>query len=155
MTAIVGTNSYVDVAEAGAYFADTYDADKWEAETNKDGALVSAAQQLDLMCEWFGYPSADDQTLAFPRLPDADPVPQAIKDAQCQIALNISQTKSTSTDSGDPLSEMKAGSVTMKWEVSAGASSNPLTNDQIQGLLKPYGFCQGGGSTTLTPILRQ
>lgn len=155
MTAEIGVNSYVDVAEADAYFADTYDADKWTAEVNKDGALVSAAQQLDQMCEWFGYPSVDDQPLAFPRIPDADPVPQDIKDAQCQIALNISQTASTSTDSGDPLSEMKAGPVTMKWEVSAGAKSNPLSSDMIQGLLKNYGFCQGGGSTRMTPIFRQ
>lgn len=154
MTATIGVNSYVDVAEADAYFSATFDNPGWSAITDKDGALVSARQQLDNMCQWFGYPSVDGQALAFPRLPDADPVPQVVKDAQCEIALQIGTQGSTSTDSGDPLEELKAGSVTLKFKTSGG-SSNPLQTDLITSLLKQYGLCQGGGSTRLVPIMRQ
>lgn len=154
MTATIGSNSYVDVTEADAYFAQSYDNPGWTAITDKDGALVSARQQLDNTCQWFGYPSVDDQPMAFPRLPDADPVPQLVKDAQCEIALLIGTTDSTSTESGDPLEELKAGSVTMKFKTSGG-SFNPLQSDLITSLLRSYGLCQGGGSTRLVPVMRQ
>lgn len=154
MTATIGTNSYVDTAEADVYFAQSFDGSRWTAITDKDGALVSARQQLDAMCQWFGYPVDDDQPMAFPRLPYADPVPQDVKDAQCEIALQIGTQGSTSTDSGDPLEELKAGSVTLKFKTSGG-SSNPLQTDLITNLLRQYGLCQGGGSTRLVPIMRQ
>ena len=147
MTLEVGTNSYVTVAEADAYFADLYDRDKWASEANKEGALISATQQLDLLCDWYGWKSDADQVLEFPRVPDADPVPQAVKDAQCEIAYAIIDAGSVSTEGGDPLAELKAGSVTLKFDPKA--TSNPIINDLTIKLLAPYGRCSFGGSVRL------
>jgi len=152
MTITVGENSYVTIQEADDYFADKYGYDKWSTEPNKEGALISAAQQLDIRCTWFDSPVAADQAMAFPRTPGANPTPQNIKDAQCEIAYRIVDTGSTQTNSGDPLTELKAGSVTLKFK--ASSSSNPLINDLTSNLLSPYGLCSGG-STKLIPIERQ
>jgi hypothetical protein len=153
MTATVGTNSYVTEAEATAYFADKYGYDSWVAETNKEGALVSACQHLDNMCQWFGNKVLSTQVLEFPRYPDAEPVPQDVKDAQCEIAYNIVATGSTTTEADDPLTELKAGSVLLKFDVKS--PNNPLINDLTTQLLAPYGLCPGNSGTKIIPMMRQ
>jgi len=152
MTITVGTDTYVTVLEADDYFSVRYGYENWALldEPTKEKALVSATQQLDLQCRWYGEKSDSSQALAFPRTPDADPTPQAIKDAQCEIAFGITNTGSTSTDGGDPLNELKAGSVTLKFD--GKATGNPIVNDTTTKLLAPYGLCSGSGSTTLIPI---
>ena len=152
MAITVGTDTYVTVAEADAYFAARYGFDSWTSldTPTKEKSLASATQILDLSCAWYGSKVVSDQLLAFPRLPDADPVPQAVKDAQCELAFNINSTGSTSTVGDDPLEGLKAGSVAFDFK--AGSKSNPLTNSTIVGLLTPYGLCSGSGPTKLVPI---
>ena len=152
MALVVDENTYVTEAEATAYFAARYGFSEWVAETNKEGALISAAQQLDIGCQWFGYPVDDDQLLAFPRLPDADPTPQAVKDAQCEIAYKIVETGETTTDGGDALTKLKAGSVELEFK--ATSTGNPLVNSLTTSLLSQFGLCMGGGGTKLVPMER-
>ncbi len=153
MSLVVGTNSYIDSADADAYFADLYGYDKWTSEANKDKALISAAQHLDLMCSWYGIEAVTGQDMAFPRTPDADPVPQAIIDAQCEIAyLMVDQGSSVST-TDDALTELKAGSVTMKFK--ATSPDNPFKTDHVLSMITPYGLCGGSGGTQLVPMERQ
>jgi len=137
----VGVDTYVTVLEADAYFSARYGYESWAllAETIKEQALVSAFSQMNAMCRWF-----EDMS---------DPYPQDVKDAQCEIAYAITVTGSTSTDGGDPLTELKAGSVTLKFE--AGSTNNPLVSDLTSSLLADYGLCSGSGSTKLVPIWRQ
>ena len=149
MAITVGTNSYLTEEDATLYFADKFGYDKWSGEANKPGALISATQQLDLLCNWHGLKSDSDQNLEFPRSyvtleVDSDPVPQAVKDAQCEIAYSIVDTASVSTDIDDSLTELKAGSVNMKFK--ATAARNPLINDLVVKLLAPYGSCSFGGA---------
>lgn len=155
MTATPGTNSYVDEAAADTYFADKYGTAAWTAASSadKNGALVSATQVLDHLCEWYGNKASDSQALEFPRnYSDANPVPQDVKDAQCEIALNIITEASVSQDSGDALEELKAGSVTLKFK--ATGAKNPLATQLALDLLAEYGLCQGGGSTRMIPVTR-
>jgi len=156
MTVEVGVNSYVTVAEATAYFAARYGYGSWVAETNKEGALVSATQILDNYCDWYGYPVADDQALAFPRFAidweDDGLVPQEIKDAQYEIAYLIITQGSLNQRGDDALEEMKAGSVSMKFK--ARATGNPLVNALVDSLLLPFGICSGSGSTKVIPLQR-
>ncbi len=137
----VGENSYVTVLEADAYFSARYGYESWAllTETVKEQALVSAFSQMNAMCKWY----TDFE----------DPYPQSLKDAQCEIAFAVTVTGSTSTDAGDPLTELKAGSVTLKFQ--PGSSGNPLVNDLTSQLLSEYGLCGGSGSTKLVPIWRQ
>lgn len=63
-----GVNSYVDVAEADAYFNDRLDVAAWTnaEEPQKAQALVSATAILDEM-SWVGVTVSASQKLAFPR----------------------------------------------------------------------------------------
>lgn len=63
-----GTNSYVTVSEADAYFADRLDVAAWAdaPELEKAKALVTATSYLDSL-EWVGAAISDAQSLAFPR----------------------------------------------------------------------------------------
>ena len=146
------TDTYLTVAEADTYFSARYGYDSWALLDNptKEKALISATQQLDLLCTWNGYKSDSDQQLEFPRSGtslDADPTPQAIKDAECEIAFLITTEESVSTDGGDALTELKAGSVTMKFK--ATTTGNPIVNDLTVKLIAPYGSCMGAGSIAL------
>jgi len=151
MTITVGTDTYVTVVEADAYLAVRYGYETWALldEPTKEKSLVSAAQQLDLLCVWYGDACEDDQVLAFPRTADCPDTPIAIKNAQCEIAYAINNAGSTSTDGGDPLTELKAGSVTLKFD--AGSTANPIVSDLTRDMLKPYGLCSGG-STSIVPM---
>jgi len=153
MALVVGGNSYVNEAEATAYFDERYGYSKWAAEADKEAAIVSAAQPLDLQCSWFGDKVDDAQDMEFPRTPDADPVPQEIKDAQCEIAYAIVDEGSTGTVSDDPVSELTAGPVTLKFKASATLGGNPLINSLTSKLLVQFGICSSGsGSTKIIPI---
>ena len=63
-----GVNSYVDVVEASAYFADRLDVAAWEgaSDTDKAKALVTATSLLDGLV-WIGVAVSETQPLAFPR----------------------------------------------------------------------------------------
>jgi len=152
MLITVGNDTYVTTQEADDYFAARYGFDSWISlvAADKEKALVSAAQVLDLGCIWNGAKEVANQHLAFPRIPDASPVPQAVKDAQCEIAFNIVAAGSATSSGDDPLSLLKAGSVTLEFK--AGSKSNPIINSTITGLLSPYGLCSGSGTTKLIPI---
>lgn len=149
---VVGTNSYVTVAEADAYFADQFGYESWEGETNKEGALISACnQQLDPYCEWYGYPTDENQALAFPRSGDTE-VPESVKIAQMEIAYQMHSQITTNPDGGDPLTKLKAGSVELGFE--ASQQGNILITDYVTRILGEYGLCSGSGSTRIIPMER-
>ena len=150
MPATAGINSYVSVIEADRYFEDRLGYyDIWDSEDNQDGALVSAAQYLDSLCSWDG---TADGSMAFPR--DGVDVPQAVKDAQCEIAyqLIINDTGGALGAAGDALSALKAGPVSLSFDTSKSTGSVVQT-DLVMSLLAPYGTCITAGSG-MVPIYR-
>ena len=156
MAITVGEDTYVTVAEADTYFTTRYGYDLWDAltEPNKESALVSAAAQLDVMCLWYGSPSEDDQDMAFPRTPDADPTPQAIKDAQCEMAYSIVAAGSADVNAADPVTRLKAGDVELEFKV-AGGQTSTLVNDYTKNLLRGWGVCHYGTETArVVPMAR-
>lgn len=149
MALAVGVNSYVTVAEADTYFLDRYGYDLWSplSNTAKEQALVSACLQMDAMCEWYGYPTDPDQELAFPRDGETT-VPDAVKNAQCEIAYMIVVKGSSLSEisvgaAENPLSELKAGSVGLKFDTSKNTNITeaPLVSAYTSALLAPYGDC--------------
>lgn len=68
MALTVGTNSYIDVATAEAYFADRLFADAWNnaTATQKPQALIMATKAIDRQM-LIGAKKTDEQTLEFPR----------------------------------------------------------------------------------------
>lgn len=154
MSLIVGTNSYVDVATADAYFADRLFAESWASTdvTTKEQALISSTLVMDNLCTWVYTPTDEDQLLAFPRNKD-ELVPINIKTAQMEIAFEmISQGIMTSVESTKKLSQLKADDVLFSFFESM---STPLTivNDLTKKLLRQFGMCSFGDSTIQTPKL--
>jgi hypothetical protein len=145
---------YNSTADADAYFAARYGYSKWTPLTSgqKTQALTSAQQELDLQCDWYGYPTDPDQTVAFPR--DGETVvPDEVKAAECEIAYAIVDGGSASSEASDLLEQLSTRSVTLQFKV--GGKKNPLVSEKTTKLLKPYGLCGGSGSTRLVPIMRQ
>ncbi len=152
MSAVVGTNSYITVAEADTYFSENYGYEAWDTCSDKDGALVSATKQLDLMCAWYGSKSDPDQGIEFPRAPDADPVPQEIKNAECEIAYSIVSVGSTATQADQEIKKVESEG-NIEW-FQGKPYGNQLINDLVVSMVKQYGLCAGNGSTTTIPAGR-
>jgi hypothetical protein len=149
MTITVGENSYVTVAEADAYFAGRYGYDKWGTQTpeQREAALISAAQQMNAACNWY------DSNYNFTFDPIAYPPPQELKDAQCEIAYAMVVSGSADPSTSDPLTELTAGDVTLKWNASS-SSASPLYSDYTKGLLAAVGECYYGGGTRIVDVER-
>lgn len=148
---------YNTVPAADTYFSERYGYLKWASLSDpiKTTALVSANQVLDLLCTWDGYKTDPDQENEFPRDGETE-APDDVKTAELEIAYLIVDTNSVETDAGDSLTELKAGSVNLKFRATSKAG-NPLVNEITKKLLGPLGQCDfnmGSGSTTLIPSYR-
>lgn len=112
MALVKGTNSYVTVEEADAYFADRLDVAAWvsaEAST-KAQALVTATHMLDDMI-WAGYAVSESQPLAFPRVGDyfdtrlginvqMSPTPNRVEKATSELAYHLLNNDGLLDDTG-------------------------------------------------------
>ena len=92
------SNSYVSMAFAYSYFADTLEAAEWTAFALEDRAraLVSATRKVDEEFRYYGapYDTTTPQTLKFPRDTDYDvdgnlEVPDGIEYATCELGLHL------------------------------------------------------------------
>ena len=158
MTLVVGVNSYVSLADAVAYMADRLYADAWDSATDaqRTKALIMAATALDSQ-NWKGSITSDDQAMAWPRTGvydrewrevDSATVPQAVVNAQCEIALGI--LTEDPADARDPaVKRMKAGSVEVEYRSAISAAS--AIRGAALPLVKPFLIDAGGSSARLIP----
>jgi hypothetical protein len=101
MALAVGTDTYATLAEYQAYAA----AFGWSLtgeDADDEVNLRLGRRALDLSYIWKGDKSDDAQPLAFPR--DDEATPQAIKDAQCELAYIIQ-------GGADPMAALSGGAV--------------------------------------------
>lgn len=126
-TPVVGTDSYVTVANADTYHAASIHGASWTAAstTTKEQALLTACRMLERQT-WQGTKTSPSQALDWPRSGLSDPegvaipsgaVPQFIKDAQCELALSLINDPSvqTSTDTSLNTRRLKAGSAEIEY----------------------------------------
>lgn len=146
MALTVGTNTYVSDAEADSYFADRLYADDWTGATSGDQekALLMAKRLLDQQ-PFAGERTSTDQILAWPRSGisgvDSATVPQAIKDAQCELALAFLREDLTADDGTRGVRSLRAGSVAIEYDGRAPAKRLP---DAAHALLEPFLSLTGG-----------
>jgi Putative DnaT-like ssDNA binding protein len=129
MALVVGTNSYITVADADTYFEHSINADAWKAATEdtKTSALVSATRSLDRQ-NWQGekYQDAPTQVLDFPRsgLTDSEgnsvdetTVPQEVIDATCEYGLGLIEDNDLASqeNTGSNIKVLKAGSAEIEY----------------------------------------
>lgn len=100
-------NSFVTVLEADAYLATRLNASAWTGDENKKAALCEATRELSL-ATYQGDRASETQALAWPRFNAPNPdgtscyalydetvIPQRIKDATCELALEFLRAGTT------------------------------------------------------------
>lgn len=127
MALVKGTNSYVTVDEADAYFAESMDVAAWSVADNtmKAQALVTATRILDEM-SWIGTAISESQPLAFPRFAeyfdprlgtyktiDGNAVPDRITKAQVELAYHLLNNDGLQDDSGT-VTNINIGSIALQ-----------------------------------------
>jgi len=93
-------NTYVTAAEMTTYCEGRLNSTAWSATPAQEPALVEATRELSML-DWIGSTASETQSLAWPRLyvrnPDSSAgnefdsgvVPQRVKDATCELALQF------------------------------------------------------------------
>ena len=152
MALVVGTNSYISVADADTYFADRLYATVWTNATteNKEKALIMATSRLD-MRDYYGQPTdtTTPQPLKFPRayLPlvdgieyASDEIPDPIKYATCEEAIILLTQNPTDTPSENKYDRVKLGDMEVDYRSQAVSFQRSLVNGYLKGFVV-------GGST--------
>lgn len=148
MSLVVGTNSYISRADATTYFADSLRSASWVAlsDSTKDQGLVTATRMLDRQV-WMGEKTVSAQLLQWPRTGvtdaygdavDSATVPQAIKDACCELALSLALNPSgeTNANAGSNIKRVSAAKGTdIEFFRPTTAGRFPTI---IQELIKPF-----------------
>lgn len=112
-------NSYITLAEADAYLEARSNVSLWDAasDATKNIALVESQRWLTVL-GWLGLRSDTVQALAWPRQNvtdpddpnynyfDSDEVPQRVKDAQSELALEFIKAGATDISAFDPSVEI-------------------------------------------------
>lgn len=157
MALTVGTDSYISVADADAYFENQLFSDAWTNATTdtKEKALKMATAKIDMQ-PLKGRKSVETQTLQFPRMLYSDhagmwwadaEVPQIVKNATCEEAQAILTTQESANKRGQlqaqGVSSFKVGSAS---ETFTGRYDNGLLSATAKRLLAPY---LGGGFTVV------
>lgn len=144
------TNSYVDLAEADAYFTDKLDAAAWTdaTEEQRNQSLVTATSLLDDL-RWTGVVVSDTQALAFPRTGEYfDPrlgyctelpstVPERITKATFELAYHLLNNDGLLDDTGR-VDNLQLGSINLQ-----DIKSPELIPSHVKRMIKPL-LCNGG-----------
>lgn len=147
----VSADSYVTEVEYLDYALDR----GWTVETGQEANLRKARQYIDHAYVWRGYRVDSAQSLEWPRyisgyidghLVASDTIPQAIKDAQCEVAQLIAS-------GADPFATIENGAVIRKREkvdvieedtTYADASRERIAFPLVDGMVAPYAEMKRG-----------
>lgn len=155
---LVGTNSYVSESEADSYFDDRLYVQAWTDATpaQRESALIMASRAVDGQ-NYAGSVTNDSQAMAWPRQGvydrerraiDSAVVPQAVKDAQCEVALAL--LTEDPAEARDPnTASVKAGAVEMSFYRSH--TSQTALRGSALALVKPFLIDPGSASARLVP----
>ena len=150
MALVVGSNSYVSVAEADAYFEDRVDVAAWieASELQKAQSLVTATSMIDER-EWIGVAVSDSQLLAFPRhgsyfdtrlgltVQLSSEVPKRIKVAVFEQAYHLLNNDGLLDDAG-AVDSLKLGNISLD-KIDAPRKMPDVVYRQIRPLLYTAG----------------
>lgn len=161
MAIIVGTDSYVSVADADTYWSDRNNLDWATADiADKEQALREATVYIDGSFEgsWIGeHPGASSQVLAWPRNGAVDSegrsvtgIPQRVKDATARLALEgLSDFLSSAEDRGGRIARAKVGPLDVSYFRDAPAgTAYPFLELMLRSLL----ILGGEGGSTLVRV---
>lgn len=153
-TGLTNSESYIAVAAADTYFSNRAD-EIWSglSTPEKETALRKAAQYLDSTYwnRFSGERVSTAQALAWPRVyQSTDPaylnqvlivVPQAVKDAQAELAVRAAQfSLSPDQDRGGAVRSKQVGSISIEYFEGASAGKTfPLVDSILSRVLRGLG----------------
>jgi len=162
-TLVVGTNTYITLTEANTYLGDSIRAQAWSflPSDTRNKALLTAFRIIERQV-WEGDATG---SISFPRtgLTDCEDnavssltVPQQVKDAQAEIAYDLTQnnTLETSGGIGSNVKRAKAGSAEIEFFTSTGGPSGTGSARFEPHILELIGcFLEGANiSGNISPI---
>jgi hypothetical protein len=155
------SNSYVTQAEATTYHEGRLNATAWSGATSDsmNRALVEAARELDVL-SWVGTPADDTQVMRWPRQWAEDPdsptlglyydsteIPQRVKDAQCELALEFLKAGTTDVAALPANAELVSQSVDVLSKTFADPSKRRqgiVRFPRVYNLIRPLLVSQAG-----------
>lgn len=157
-TGIAGANSYISVADADAYFEAALYPGDWATlpDERKKAALITATRTLEGAMIWKGRHTTDDQGLQWPRQgiprPDrgpgalwpSDEVPQAVKDATCEMAKLLLTSDRSAPAETEGLKKVGLGNGAVELEFDSTKAKPKAVTDEIAEMLAPFGSRKGG-----------
>lgn len=146
VTLVVGTNTYIDLADAETYLEGSINTSAWDAKSTdeKNRLLVSATRYLDRQ-DWVGEKTSDVQALDWPRTGVTDPdgnavddstVPQFILNAECELAAAMAADSSIqeSSSTGSDVKRLKADTVEIEYfSTTIGGTRFPTIVQELVG----------------------
>lgn len=159
---VAGADTYVTLAEARAYAAKrglSFPASP-DGDAAGEAALVNACDYLETL-DWRGTKTEGDGPLAWPRtdvvLDDgteiaADEIPQKLKDAQCQLAVEAAAgTDLQPSGTGQEVIREKVDVLEVEYAPGSGGTVTPQFN-KAMAMLAPYLESGGGFGITVERI---
>lgn len=149
MALIVGTDSYISVADLDAYWAARNNL-AWEAAdtADKDKAGREATQYLDATYQWVGEIQNSSQALGWPRDGACDHegralagIPGKVEDAAAELALaSLSSPLLEPRDRGGAVRRERLGSLEVEYmDRAVGRKTYPLVDRLLRGLTRGSG----------------
>jgi hypothetical protein len=129
-----GTDTFATLLEANTYHEGRPSAEMWAGydDQKREACLRAAFDRITAACK-----------LDFD--PATEPVPQMVKNAQCELALQVSKLEEIEEISGSEVTALEAGPVKFKFQ--PGSSADGVTNLIKSWLARAGCSCDWSGGT--------
>jgi len=157
MALVLGTNTYVTMVEAEAYFDTRIDAGAWinAQDDDQESALVTATLLLDEN-QFIGVAVSSTQSLAWPRKGAStfDPrlgqsitygeseIPKRMKSAVLEMAYHLLSNENLLDNKSQNFEEISIGTITLK-DSNNDTTRTPMVPSLVKKYLKPLLINQG------------
>jgi len=162
-----GANSYVTLAEASSFHAESVYGSAWAAysSTQQGLAVITATRMLDDYVDWSGYKATDEQALRWPRYGvddrdgyyfEDDQIPTFLVNATSEFAKYILDNIGTDiTASPDTKGFKSLQADVLRIEVDkADRDSDSVLPQGIVVMVEPYGTVRTKSGFTTAEVVR-
>lgn len=117
-------NSYVAVADADAYFLDSFGRSLWATASEKEALVITASRILDQYMDWNGLKTDSNQSMEWPRTGaynkagqaiDSTIVPGPVKFAVYELAYYLLENGGL-TYENQSLESVKVGAIALRFD---------------------------------------
>lgn len=162
--ASAGYNCYLSYSDAAKRIGDMIRAPNWKAasETQQKRALITSSKLLDRYVKWYGNPTVQTQTMAWPRQHvqvrdrelgaylDKDAVPEFLKEITIEYAeALLGEDLIASQETG--LSSLSVGGIALNFNQ---IDRKDVMPDGVKMLAGDYGIVRTGNSAVVSVMRR-